>query len=290
MEPTLNSKLALLLAFIVIVAASSLHAGRKFNGTTDSAKAGCGVPNCSPTPGGNNPSKIGTFAFALNQVSYAGQQAIFDMAMSRGTCTTQAGPCTMAVFSSNGNIDGIHVCGCAVNTLIIDTVTPNVAENCTGIGEPSTGLHRYVFVVSATGSGMIIYVDGVAQAQTCPGSSGDSGQFLVSTIWFMSQFDANSSLNTSFNAGTLSDFGIWDISLGPNDAKSLANCVPPNRVRPDHLIAYWPFGGHESPEPNAAGFSGNRAGSSNGLDPIAATLTGTTFAPQDACPMGGAYP
>lgn len=51
-----------------------------------------------------------------------------------------------------------------------------------------------------------------------------------------------------YMSGRIAEVGVWKTALSDYDILALARGVPPRRVRPDVLTAYWPLWGTHSPE------------------------------------------
>jgi len=195
-----------------------------------------------------------------------------------GNCQTTAGACLDIVFF--GNATG----------MLVDMTTPGAGEAYTRWASATgTAVHQYVITLNRTAANMQLYMDGTLQTITVSAQSSDPGPLwngAVSQPWITLMAAQNNGSNVNFAKGKIADVGIWQVILTANEAASLGHCVPPNRVRPESLVAYWPLYGTDSPEPE---YKPTAPLSTFPIDPM--VLTGTTPAPgiQAGCAPGGAY-
>lgn len=133
---------------------------------------------------------------------------------------------------------------------------------------PSGGTwHHYLCTfdrTTGTSLGVTAFVDGVSQSITASNLTDlGSNNFDSSSLYFMSRGVAS-----LFGAGRLAEVGVYGgVILGQGEANGYLYAPP--LVRPDKLIAYWPFIGKTSPEIELRHAKG-------------ATLTGTAAAAHPA--------
>lgn len=60
-----------------------------------------------------------------------------------------------------------------------------------------------------------------------------------------------------FHSGGMAEVGIWDAVLTDAEVAALARGVPPWKVRPQSLVAYWPLWGVHDPEIDLSGNGNN---------------------------------
>lgn len=284
-----------LLIFILTVALLSIpmKAGRTANGTSDFMQASLSTHGIFRNNIVGQPQ--GSISFYLNLISFPSGSTTFP-------CSSHCGEIVNVVASHQASVNqcqtvsgaclDIFVCGsgnafCGLDSIWVDITTPNVAE-IEAVWPMTTGLHLYTFLMNRTATSIQLYKDGVLVTQHATGGGGDPGPINYAAAGggcrggncalTVMAGQGNIALD-SFANGTISNLAFWNVTLNAGEIKSLANCVPPNRIEPEH-VSYYPLYGVDSPEPNY-----------NSLFlPLPLTLTGTTKTLQQVgCQPGGAY-
>ena len=100
--------------------------------------------------------------------------------------------------------------------------------------------------VVRTNQDVSVYIDGGSKGnsianrspanldRTCIGYSGDSAP-------------------GDYMSGRIAEVAAWNVALTDDEVAALAGGVPPPRMRPESLVAYWPLAGIGSPEPDYRG-------------------------------------
>jgi hypothetical protein len=287
----------LLIAFVVSLAVLPIWGARTGNGTSDAlqktAAHGLFSANLSTA---SNPQ--GSISFWLDLVAFPPSGGA-----PGPNCNTHCGEIVgignghqsgAACNAGGGTCVDIFVCptgtcgGGFANTIIQDMTSPGSAESETGWAITTGGWHNYVFNLNQVATSMKMYKDGVlisasATSSTCT-SCAVNYQRTDLPITLLSSVGTDGT-KYNFTNGIIADVAIWNSTISANEALSLANCVPPNRIQPDHVV-YWPIYGTDSPEPSYTSQLGTTAAPV--LVPF--TLTGTTATHMQAgCPAGGAY-
>ena len=221
-----------------LLTSTAMFAARSFNGTNQSMGTTSSVAISGVS--------VITLSFWLNVASFG--TGVYIESSSNPNSNTGAfglsygttGSCTNYFYFYARNAGGYQVAGFA---------------------PPSTGVwHHYTLVINDTASSSAAYVDGAPQSVTVCMNTGTPSTFLNFPLFFMARNNAS-----GYNAGSLADVAIWNVALTANEAKSLANCLPPPVTHGgSNLKGYWPLWGVDSPE---ADYSGNA---------LPASVTGAT--------------
>lgn len=295
----------------ILLLSVPMKAGRTGNGSSDFLRgtlatgAGGGMFPNNPTT-----QAQGTVSFYMNILSFppttgatfpgcaASCATILNLIGSNVTgvganasCTTTIGAC-LEIFLCN------TLSFCGTSTLYVNIVTPSVgvSQPHWNLGSVSAGPHVYTILLNRTAANSALYIDGVLQTIAFASQSGDPGpiNYVASgctsgcfvTVLASSTLPYGSGTGSYANV-TISDISFWDIPLNAGEINSLAHCVPPNRVEPEH-VRYYPVYGVDSPDPD---YSSVLFGSvPQHTNQIPLTVSGTTRAIQQVgCQPGGAY-
>jgi hypothetical protein len=272
---------------------ANIQAARTFNGTSDFLN-GAGVigtgTHWTTAPSGATQAQ-GTLTFWVNIAVLPTGTTVNHLVGWGGThcldstCTTTNNTCGSQV----GNIcNNVYLQAGTPNIIIDDLVQPGTGESLAYWTAPSINtLHNITITLNRTDTLMKMYLDGTLQTQQGQIQNGDPGGGNNLTF---GPLVVGAGLKTTgqccFANATISDFAYWPVTLSVNEIKSLANCVPPNRIQPES-VAYFPIYGVDSPEPEYLG-----AGTSvSPAAPRTLTVTGTVAKPgtNAGCQAGGAY-
>lgn len=121
----------------------------------------------------------------------------------------------------------------------------------------STNTWYHVVQRFANGAGHATFINGVSD-----GTSGLSGLSPVTSGSLGIGYDVTGGSLTF--AGRIADACVWNSALTNAEVAALAAGMRPYRIQRGNIIAYLPFDGVSSPEPDLSGFANN------------GTLTGTT--------------
>jgi hypothetical protein len=127
---------------------------------------------------------------------------------------------------------------------------------------PSANVWSHAAITSSSATSHAAYLNGGNKVT----NSGTLSGATASTQTWLGSYKTSGGAHGGFFAGTIADAAIWSVALSDAEIAALASGVRPKDIRPASLIAYWPLGGLQSPEPDISG------GARNG------TLTGTSAA------------
>jgi hypothetical protein len=276
-----------------------LRGGRTTNGTSDYLQGAMAIS------GGIFPLNIvgqpqGTVSFVHNLIAFPAAGG------SLPACGVHCGEIVNVVAGHNAATNGcqtttgacldIFVCPttpCASNRILVDITTPNVGEAETAWAMSVGGPHVFTFLLNRTAANMQLYIDGALQTILGSSTAGDPGPINyigagcgLCDVTVMAS-EGGTPAPDNFTNGTIGDLAFWNVTLSANEIQSLARCVPPNRVQPEH-VSYYPIYGTDPTEPN---FNPFLFGASPTIQPIKLTLHGTTAVKgnQSGCQPGGAY-
>jgi hypothetical protein len=112
----------------------------------------------------------------------------------------------------------------------------------------STGIWYHVGVTVTFGSNGKVYLNGADDGTTMAGGSvaTTSGTFVSSTGTnhdaLGAAFSGTAPISTARQLdGRMAEAALWNIELTAADFASLARGFTPDQIRPQNLVAYWPF-------------------------------------------------
>lgn len=249
-------------------------------------------------------------------MSRTGWSDFFDNFLRNSNAVVSGYPVTLACWANISSVSvsrrimGIYnsLSGADNNNISIGCTTFNnklMARSCDGSGSsdayPSTiytaGQWFHIAGVFSSATSRAIYLDGGSKG-TNTTSRAPTGQDR-SSIGIADGSDPSQGLGST---DKIAHAAVWDIALSDAEVASLATAptIPP-AIQPDHLVAYWPLAGTDSPEPDTiGGFDMVIQGSlGQGTDPFVApflvNIAGVsasggagTFAPSISAPLTGA--
>jgi len=122
----------------------------------------------------------------------------------------------------------------------------SIAQTTTGV---SADVWHHVCGVEASTTDRRVFIDGGSKGTDTTSSTPGTIQRIRVGVAELSASD--------FFDGDISQIAIWDVALTDAEIASLAAGVSPLRMRRDSLVAYWPIGGNQDPEPNIIGSGAN---------------------------------